>query len=248
MSQVIIKKASYDNPEINSVLKPLGGMENFVKKGDKVLLKVNLLSAKEPEKAVTTHPDFIRAVAKAVRKAGGKPLIGDSPAGLFSKRALKKVYKRSGLEELAKEDHQADNHPSKSRDHQPPSSYPSDQTDNDPSQQPSRNDKDAAHSGLGHPHCGGRVKAVRDHDEYQGCDKIHHHRRNKARNPDFYPPATATHAIRRVIRPQRFAATPGNTHTHLLIRSLPSPTTEYLATTKHSQSGFTPIPPKRSAH
>jgi uncharacterized protein (DUF362 family) len=104
MSQVIINKANYDNPEIDLVLKPLGGMENFVKKGDKVLLKVNLLSAKEPEKAVTTHPDFIRAVAKAVRVAGGSPLIGDSPAGLFSKRALKKAYKRSGLEELAKEE------------------------------------------------------------------------------------------------------------------------------------------------
>jgi len=104
MSQVIINKASYDNPEIDSVLKPLGGMENFVKKGDKVLLKVNLLAAKTPEKAVTTHPEFVRAVAKAVRAAGGSPLIGDSPAGLFSKRALKKAYKRSGLEELAKEE------------------------------------------------------------------------------------------------------------------------------------------------
>jgi uncharacterized protein (DUF362 family) len=104
MAQVIIKKASYDNPEIDSVLKPLGGMENFVKEGDKVLLKVNLLLSKGPEKAVTTHPEFIRAVAKAVRAAGGIPLIGDSPAGLFSKRALKKAYKRSGLEELAQEE------------------------------------------------------------------------------------------------------------------------------------------------
>jgi len=104
MAQVIIKKASYYNPDIDSVLEPLGGMENFVNEGDKVLLKVNLLLAKEPEKAVTTHPEFIRAVAKAVRAAGGSPLIGDSPAGLFSKRALKKVYKRSGLEELAKEE------------------------------------------------------------------------------------------------------------------------------------------------
>ena len=104
MAQVLIKKAGYDNPEIDLLLEPLGGMENFVKEGDKVLLKVNLLSGREPEKAVTTHPDFIRAVVKAVRKVGGSPLIGDSPAGLFSKRALKKAYKRSGLEELAKEE------------------------------------------------------------------------------------------------------------------------------------------------
>jgi uncharacterized protein (DUF362 family)/NAD-dependent dihydropyrimidine dehydrogenase PreA subunit len=40
----------------------------------------------------------------AVRKVGGHPYIGDSPSGTFSERALKKAYKRSGLEELAKEE------------------------------------------------------------------------------------------------------------------------------------------------
>lgn len=103
MAQVIIKKDSYDDIDIDSILKPLGGMDNFVSEGDRVLLKVNLLSAKEPDKAVTTHPEFIRAVAKAVRGAGGSPRIGDSPAGLFSQKALTKAYKRSGLEELARE-------------------------------------------------------------------------------------------------------------------------------------------------
>jgi len=39
------------------------GMASFVKKNEKVLLKVNLLSAKEPGKAVTTHPELVRAVA-----------------------------------------------------------------------------------------------------------------------------------------------------------------------------------------
>jgi uncharacterized protein (DUF362 family) len=104
MAQVVIKKADYNNPEIDTLLEPLGGMENFVKQGDRVLLKVNLLSAREPEKAVTTHPAFVRAVAKAVRKAGGEPFIGDSPAGLFSKKALKKAYKLSGLEDMAREE------------------------------------------------------------------------------------------------------------------------------------------------
>ena len=104
MAKVSIIKATYSDPEIEPLLAPLGGMEQFVKKNEKVLLKINLLSAKEPEKAVTTHPEFVRAVAKAVRKAGGKPYIGDSPAGTFSKRNLKKAYERSGLENLAKEE------------------------------------------------------------------------------------------------------------------------------------------------
>ena len=104
MAKVSIIKATYSDPEIEPLLAPLGGMEQFVKKNEKVLLKINLLSAKAPEKAVTTHPEFVRAVAKAVREAGGKPYIGDSPAGTFSKRNLKKAYERSGLENLAKEE------------------------------------------------------------------------------------------------------------------------------------------------
>ena len=53
---------------------------------------------------MTTHPEFVRAVAKALRKAGGEPYIGDSPAGPFTKRYLGKAYGRSGLEKLAAEE------------------------------------------------------------------------------------------------------------------------------------------------
>ncbi len=104
MATVSIVKATYSNPGIESLLAPLGGMECFVKEKDKVLLKVNLLSSKGPEKAVTTHPEFVRAVARAVRKAGGEPFIGDSPAGTFSKRNLNKAFRSSGLEKMAKEE------------------------------------------------------------------------------------------------------------------------------------------------
>ena len=104
MTIVSIIKATYSNPDIETLLLPLGGMKRFVKKNEKVLLKVNLLSGKAPEKAVTTHPEFVRAVARAVRAAGGEPYIGDSPAGPFSKRSLNKAYARSGLEALAREE------------------------------------------------------------------------------------------------------------------------------------------------
>jgi len=104
MTEVSILKATYSAPGIETLLEPLGGMSRFIENGDRVLLKVNLLSAREPEKAVTTHPELVRAVALAVREAGGEPYIGDSPSGLFSKRALRNAYKRSGLEELANEE------------------------------------------------------------------------------------------------------------------------------------------------
>ncbi len=80
----IAKCGSYaDNiiePALEKALGPLGGMARFVKKGNRVLLKVNLLIGKPPEDAVTTHPALVRAVINQVKKAGGKPEVGDSPS------------------------------------------------------------------------------------------------------------------------------------------------------------------------
>ena len=103
MVQVAIRKANYSNPDIDALLEPLGGMGRFVEKGDRVLLKINLLSARDPDTAVTTHPEIVRAIAAAVKEAGGRPYVGDSPSGTFSGRALMKVYERSGMKALAEE-------------------------------------------------------------------------------------------------------------------------------------------------
>jgi len=104
MATVSISKATYSDTDIETLLDPFGGMKQFVEENDRVLLKVNLLSSKGPDRAVTTHPEFVRAVAEAVRRAGGEPYIGDSPAGTFSKRTLTKTYRSSGLANLAHED------------------------------------------------------------------------------------------------------------------------------------------------
>ncbi len=61
------------------LLEPLGGMGHFVKPGQKVLLKPNLLAAKPAEKAVTTHPEIVRSVARLVQDVGGIVYLGDSP-------------------------------------------------------------------------------------------------------------------------------------------------------------------------
>lgn len=104
MTTVSIQSATYSAPELKKLLLPLGGMACFVKKGDKVLLKVNLLSPREPEKAVTTHPEIVRAVARAVKKAGGLPYIGDSSWGRFSEKALTKAYRETGLDAVSREE------------------------------------------------------------------------------------------------------------------------------------------------
>ena len=68
----------------------VGGMERFVKKGERILLKPNLLSAKPSEKAVTTHPEVVRALIGLVRQAGATPVVGDSP-GLGSARKVARM-------------------------------------------------------------------------------------------------------------------------------------------------------------
>ena len=77
------KLTSYDAQAtmqaIKAVLHPLGGMTAFVKPGQKVLIKPNLLSGKAPEQAVTTHPEIVRAVIKLAQEAGGEVSVGDSP-------------------------------------------------------------------------------------------------------------------------------------------------------------------------
>ncbi|TGE33004.1 DUF362 domain-containing protein [Desulfosporosinus sp. Sb-LF] len=82
-------------------LAELGGMSEFVKPGQKVLLKVNLLMKKRPEEAVTTHPSVVEAVVRLVQVAGGIPIIGDSPGGPYTVSALQAIYTRSGLREVA---------------------------------------------------------------------------------------------------------------------------------------------------
>jgi len=75
---------SYDSQPlqaaIEQVLAPLGGIEAFVKPGDRVLLKPNLLTGSRPGKECITRPEILRGVAQLVRDAGGKPFFGDSPA------------------------------------------------------------------------------------------------------------------------------------------------------------------------
>jgi len=53
-----------------------------------VLLKPNLLSGKAPEKAVTTHPEFIRALTEILLDYGCKITIGDSPGYEKTKKVL----------------------------------------------------------------------------------------------------------------------------------------------------------------
>lgn len=82
---------------LDAVLSPLGGMASFVSEGQRVLIKVNLLSRALPEKAVTTHPEVVRAIIRSVRASGGVPIVGDSPGGPNPHSQVKRIWQDSGI-------------------------------------------------------------------------------------------------------------------------------------------------------
>ena len=75
---------------IITLLEPLGGISAFISNGDRVLLKPNMLSAKTPDQAVTTHPNLVQVVANLVIEAGGVVSVGDSPGLGDYARVVKK--------------------------------------------------------------------------------------------------------------------------------------------------------------
>lgn len=93
----LLRADNYDTTtlrqKVTELLAPLGGMSTFVKPGERVLIKPNMLAAKSPEAAVTTHPALVKVVIEMVKAAGGVPLVGDSP-GIGG---IRKVAAKAGI-------------------------------------------------------------------------------------------------------------------------------------------------------
>ncbi len=98
-----VKIDSYDSEELSSSLKallsPLGGLKQFIKPGMTVLINPNLLSARTPDKAVTTQPELVAAVVSACIEIGANVLIGDSPGGV--EKGLIKVWDNTGMSDVS---------------------------------------------------------------------------------------------------------------------------------------------------
>ncbi|MDH5404913.1 MAG: DUF362 domain-containing protein [Candidatus Aminicenantes bacterium] len=89
--------AAVENGVLEAV-RLLGEWDKFVRRGDKVLIKPNLLTGAPPEKGVTTHPSLVRAVVLQVKEAGGIPTIGDSP---MLSSSLVRAAEKAGIKEVA---------------------------------------------------------------------------------------------------------------------------------------------------
>ncbi len=79
----IVKCSDYSTVNVRHALKKsfqfFGGADKFIKPGERVLLKPNLIAASKGDKA-TTDAHFIEAAIEIVKEQHAVPIVGDSPA------------------------------------------------------------------------------------------------------------------------------------------------------------------------
>lgn len=100
----LLRCSDYDLDRIREAvmraLAPLGGIQAVVSPGQRVLLKPNMLSARTPDKAVTTHPAVLEAMIEQVKAAGGTPVVGDSPSGAI--KGVAQCWENTGFLEVCR--------------------------------------------------------------------------------------------------------------------------------------------------
>ena len=84
---------------VRKAVEELGGISRFVKRGDVVVLKPNISWDRVPAQAATTNPDVVAEVVRLCIEAGAKKVK------VFDRtlNEPKRCYKRSGIEEAAKQ-------------------------------------------------------------------------------------------------------------------------------------------------
>jgi len=82
-----------------AVIREMGGIEKFVKKGEKVVIKPNIAFDRKPELAATTHPSVVATLARLAVSAEAKEV-------LVLDRAVNnphRTYKTSGIKDALAE-------------------------------------------------------------------------------------------------------------------------------------------------
>lgn len=86
---------SYDEEKVYDAVKKaiafLGGLEQFIAKDEKILVKPNFLYPAPPEKCITTHPSVIKAVIRLLNEGEYTFKCGDSPANGTCDSAFEKL-------------------------------------------------------------------------------------------------------------------------------------------------------------
>ena len=106
MYHVVIRDGfqSYCTRKIEAALDEMigeaGGWPEGTSRGDRVLLKVNMLAAKAPHRGITTHPAVVAAVTSLLRQRGCEVHIGDSPGGAV--KGVERYWRICGFQTAAR--------------------------------------------------------------------------------------------------------------------------------------------------
>jgi uncharacterized protein (DUF362 family) len=93
-----IVRGSSRSETLQLALKSIGGVEAFIKKGDRVLLKVNAAFASPPMLSATTHPELVAAITRLCFKAGASAVtVTDNPINDPAS-----CFRLSGIEQAAR--------------------------------------------------------------------------------------------------------------------------------------------------
>jgi uncharacterized protein (DUF362 family) len=94
----LVRCETYDPEVVYGALKRgvelLGGLDRFVQRGERILLKPNILAGDGPTSAVTTHPAVLAGCSRLLQEGGAEVRFGDSPGLENAARAAR----GSGLE------------------------------------------------------------------------------------------------------------------------------------------------------
>ena len=100
-ARVIIRKADYGDGSIEARVEEIFETLEVKVEGKKVLVKPNMLSARPPKRGVTTHPEVVRAVVKALeRRNAARIWVGDNP-GMRHYGDSDEVAAKTGILEAA---------------------------------------------------------------------------------------------------------------------------------------------------
>jgi uncharacterized protein (DUF362 family) len=86
---------------VEAAVRVLGGIEQFVKPGERVLIKPNVGFDRPPILGATTSPDVVRAVIRLCRAAGAREIIVsdnpiNSPTASFARSGIRAVVDEEG--------------------------------------------------------------------------------------------------------------------------------------------------------
>jgi uncharacterized protein (DUF362 family) len=96
-----IVKGSDRTATLRRALQAVGGMERYVKKGDRVVVKVNAAFATPPTLSATTHPDLVAEVVRQCLQVGAAGVIVtdnpiNDPASCFTLSGIMAAARTSG--------------------------------------------------------------------------------------------------------------------------------------------------------